>query len=195
MSNFKDILRDMQERGMKVPNDKVTIQIPQAETIFHNAMSYFLTLEGVRYEPQQEYSKIIDWLKDNQGKGLFMYGNCGRGKTKLSRYVLPAIILKYCRRIVSYYDVTELDTKVDEALKRHLLSIDDIGTETVAVNYGKKRMPFAEIMDAVEKSDKLIIITSNLNGEDLAEKYGERVIDRIRSTCVRVPFVGASLRK
>ena len=194
-NSFASVFDDMKDRGMKIPTDKVFIKIPESSTILDNAMNYFLSLQGYKYVPQPEYALVAKWLADNEGKGLFMYGNCGRGKTILGRYAIPAILLKYCRKVVSCYDIGELDSKIYEALKMHLLSIDDIGTETVAVNYGKKRMPFSEIMDTAEKYGKLVIITSNLNHEDLISRYGERVIDRIKATTTRILFEGKSLRK
>lgn len=195
MPNFNETLESMRSLGMKAPSERVHIQIPEAEAILHNAMRYFLSFQGIEYKPQPEYIQVAEWLKNNQGRGLFMYGNCGRGKTMLGRYVIPAILLKYSRKIVNCYDVGELDTKIDEALKLHILSIDDVGVDTVAVNYGKRRVPFAELIDASEKYGKLMIITSNLNAGDLIDRYGDRVIDRIKATCVRIPFVGESLRR
>ncbi|MCD8261772.1 MAG: hypothetical protein LUD15_10000 [Bacteroides sp.] len=189
------ICQEMALLGIKVPSDKVFIKIPDAENVLDNAMRYFLGLEGKAYVKLPEYKEIAEWLTDNQDRGLFLYGNCGRGKTLLGRYVLPAILLKYCRKIVNCFDLPELDRNIDQALKLHLLSIDDISNETVSVYYGKRRMAFPEIIDTVEKYGKLVIITSNLTVKDLTERYGDRVLDRIKSTCKLVVFEGESPRE
>lgn len=65
----------------------------------------------------------------------------------------------------------------------------------MSVEYGNKRVYFAEIMDIVEKQNKLIIVNSNLTGAKFKEKYGERILDRIIATTHRIEFKGNSLRK
>jgi DNA replication protein DnaC len=72
--------------------------------------------------------------------------------------------------------------------------LDDIGTEDIAVSFGNKRAAFSEIMDAAEKKGKLVIITTNLQKEEIVQRYKERVYDRIISTTKRIKFSGNSLR-
>lgn len=192
---FNSLFDEMKQHGMKLPVDRVGIAVPQAEAVMKHALSYFLSLEGRRLEWLPEYAKVCQWLEGNEGRGLFLYGNCGRGKSLLCRYVLPAILLRYCRKVVSVYDMQELNHDIDTALRKHLLSLDDVGTEEVSVKYGERRLAFAEVMDAAEKSGKLVIVSTNLNEAELRERYGDRVLDRIRSTTVRIKFVGQSLRR
>ena len=196
MAGVNRILEEMKAHGMKVPNEKVNIAIPNAEKVFKNALSYFIGLEnGKQAEFLPEYQSVAKWLENNEGRGLFLYGNCGRGKTIIAQYVVPAILLKYCRKVVACYDAQEMNEKLNEVLQRKLLCIDDIGTEDVSVVYGNKRLAFLEVVDAAEKQGKLLIVTSNLNHEQLVEKYGDRAMDRIRATTKRILFVGDSLRR
>ena len=88
-----------------------------------------------------------------------------------------------------------MNSKPDEILSYHIIYIDDIGTENISNIYGNKRIPFMELCDAVEQKGKLLICSTNLTLDELAEKYGERTIDRLRATTKVVPFVGQSLRK
>lgn len=194
MSSFKEAFDEMRMHNMAIPIDKVSISVPEAKRVLMNAMSYFLSLEGKSLQWLSEYEEIAEWLSDNQGRGLFMFGNCGRGKSLLGRFVIPAILLKYCRKVVKVYNVQEMNTVPDEVLSKHILSIDDIGTEEVSNSFGNKRMIFGEVMDLAEKEGKLIIISSNLNLQDLQGKYGDRIADRIKSTTTRVLFKGGSLR-
>ena len=196
MDEVNRILEEMKAHGMKVPNEKVNIAIPNAEKVFKNALSYFIGMEnGKQAQLLPEYQSVAKWLENNEGRGLFLYGNCGRGKTIIAQYVVPAILLKYCRKVVACYDAQEMNEKLNEVLQRKLLCIDDIGTEDVSVVYGNKRLAFLEVVDAAEKQGKLLIVTSNLNHEQLVEKYGERAMDRIRATTKRILFVGDSLRR
>lgn len=194
MSSFEEVYNQMKQHAMKVPEDRVFIKIPDAETILSNAFMYFLGKEEKSLCWQPEYVEIANWLSDNKGRGLFMYGNCGRGKSLLGRYIIPAILMKYARKVVSTFDVQEMNANLDLALSKHILSLDDIGTEEMTNTYGNKRLAFAEIMDAAEKHGKLIIISTNLQPSEIQAKYGDRVLDRIIATTKRIPFNGKSLR-
>jgi DNA replication protein DnaC len=116
------------------------------------------------------------------------------GKSLLARYVIPALMLKYNRKVVSVYDTNTMNANIDEVLSKKIICIDDVGTEDISVKYGEKRLAFAEVMDNVEKKRCLIIATSNLTMDEILERYGERVLDRIKSTTKRVVFTGKSFR-
>ena len=49
-------------------------------------------------------------------------------------------------------------------------------------------------MDNAEKNGNLVIVSTNLDREGLENLYGSRVIDRIRSTMIAIPFNGKSMR-
>lgn len=194
MKDFEQIYDMMKLQGMKLPSEKVFIRIPEAKIILTNALKYFLSIESREMIWLPEYNEITNWLLDNQGRGLFLYGNCGRGKSLLSRYVLPAIILKYCNKVVSVFDIQDMNKDIDLVMSKHIVSLDDIGTEEISVSYGNKRLAFAEIMDSVEKKGKLVIVSTNLSINDITARYGDRILDRIKSTTTRVLFEGNSLR-
>ena len=122
-------------------------------------------------------------------------GRCGLGKSLIGMRILPLVINAICHKIVSCYDAQDLNVKPDDVLQKHLVYIDDIGTEGISNIYGNKRIPFSELCDAAEKKGKLLIITTNLDVSSLAQKYGERTIDRLRAVTKRVAFFGDSLRK
>ena len=113
----------------------------------------------------------------------------------LTRYVIPAIILKYHNKVVHSFDMTELNKEPDKVLAKHLIAIDDIGTEDISIRFGEKRSVVPEILDAAEKYGKLLLLTSNLGGEDLIKKYGNRTFDRILAVTKRIEFNGKSFRE
>ena len=45
----------------------------------------------VKYQHLAEYDTVVRWLSDTKGKGLFLIGNCGRGKSIIVTGVLPLI--------------------------------------------------------------------------------------------------------
>lgn len=191
MKNFNEIIGLMREHGISVPDEKVYIKINNAKENSISILSQFC--ENPIWQP--EYDNICEWLTSNNGKGLFLYGDCGRGKTIWGKYVIPAMLLYFHNKVVKTYSIQEMNNDIDEILKRKLIMLDDIGTEDMMVRYGEKRLAFAEIVDMAEKQSKLLIVTSNLNADELRVKYGERVIDRIKGTMHRVLFKGSSLRK
>lgn len=191
MKNFNEIIGLMREHGISVPDEKVYIKINNAKENSISILSQFC--ENPIWQP--EYDSICEWLTSNNGKGLFLYGDCGRGKTIWGKYVIPAMLLYFHNKVVKTYSIQEMNNDIDEILKRKLIMLDDIGTEDIMVRYGEKRLAFAEIVDMAEKQSKLLIVTSNLNADELRVKYGERVIDRIKGTMHRVLFKGSSLRK
>lgn len=195
MKCFRDIADEMRRHEMNLPSPRVEIRIPEAEDVLRQALAFFLEQNGHTLQWLPEYAEVGRWLAGNEGRGLFLFGSCGRGKSMLCRYVLPAILFGYYRRVVSVFDTVEMNSRIDYVLSRHIISLDDIGTEEVSYQYGNKRLAFAEIMDAAEKHNKLLIISTNLSVEEIRSRYGERVLDRIRSTTRRVLFEGKSLRK
>lgn len=191
---FDNVLKSMKDHKMKMPADRIQIRISGARKILFNAMKYFVGMEGKEFVWLPEYDQVALWLENNEGKGLFLYGNCGRGKSILGRFALPAILLKYCGKVVSVCDMQEMNKNLDAVLKKHIISLDDVGTEELSVKYGDRRMAFAEIIDAAEKETKLLLVSSNLDDIGIKERYGDRILDRVRSTTKRILFTGDSLR-
>lgn len=189
---FENTIGDLlRSHNMPTPPIRVHIRIPDAAAVLQRAFYWTCSRMGIQYRPHPAYIQVADWLSDNHGLGLFMYGKCGQGKTLLAKYVLPAILLYYVKPrglVVNYYDMTEANRKIDEILEKHIIALDDVGTESTSVIYGNKRNAFDEIMDQVEKNGKLVIITSNLTFEELSARYESRVIDRIIATTRRILF-------
>ena len=189
--DFEQLHEEMKIHGMPVPKQRHRIAIDNSKEIMKNTLQYFVGFEGKNAEWIEQYDQVADWLSDSKGRGLFMYGDCGLGKSLLGRYVLPAIILKYSRKVVSVYSMSEVNKLIDQVISMPFISLDDVGVEEVINDFGNKRSAFAEIIDEVEKKGKMIIISTNLQ----VRKYGDRIMERIISTTYRVKFYGKSLRK
>lgn len=194
MSNFDDLMAQMQCHNMKTRIEREKVCLPNAKQLLHSTMSDFLKTEGKPLQWLPEYDQVANWLTDNRGRGIFLYGNCGRGKSLLTRQVLPAIFLSQLRKVVNVYDIQDMNRELDILLTKRFIALDDIGTEEVINHFGNKRMAFAEVIDVAEKQGKLLIISSNLQQQELLERYGQRVVDRLKAITQRVLFVGKSLR-
>lgn len=194
---FKNLVSQMRDTGYPQEIDRVQISIPNAEKRLRGGLQYVVNMKsGCNAEwNEHNYRPIVDWMTDNKGKGLLMFGGCGLGKSVIGMYILPLLIKDVHKKVVNIFSAQELNKKIDEILKLHIIYVDDIGTEDNLNSYGNKRMPFAELCDDAEKKGKLLILTTNLSIDELTERYGDRVVDRLIATTKAVPFTGDSLRK
>ena len=194
---FKKLVSQMRDTGYPQEIDRVQINIPNAEKRLRGGLQYVVNMKsGCNAEwNEHNYRPIVDWMTDNKGKGLLMFGGCGLGKSVIGMYILPLLIKDVHKKVVNIFSAQELNKNIDEILKLHIIYIDDIGTEDNLNSYGNKRMPFAELCDAAEKKGKLLILTTNLSIDELTQRYGDRVVDRLIATTKAVPFTGDSLRK
>lgn len=198
--DFKQIIRRFENGEEQFLADKVRIRIPDAEQRLRGGLDYFVNHYSNGETPratwsEKNYRPIVDWMNDNKGKGLLMTGRCGTGKSLIGKHILPLLMQDACRKIVTVFNAQELNTKIDNILKLHIICIDDIGTEEISKSYGNVRCTFSELCDAAEQKGKLLIITTNLTAKELEEKYGERTLDRLKAITKFVPFDGNSLRK
>lgn len=173
---------------------KVSIHIDNAKLLLCNGLKYYCG-EGAVW--QQEYEEVAEWLTDNKGRGLWLCGECGRGKTLIGAKILPVLFNFYHfpHKTISLYDAKDLNSKFDDIVKKHIIYIDDVGKESVNVNYGNRNLRFPDIVDEAEKKGKLLMFTTNLSQEKMVEKYGERTVDRLRAITKKIVFRGKSLRK
>ena len=106
------------------------------------------------------------------------------------------IFHKVKNKYFNLYNATDMHKHIDEILNKNnrFIVIDDIGAEGIIKDYGTERNYFAEIMDAVEKQGKLIIITSNLPNKESFKSYGERTWERIKATTKPILFNFESMR-
>lgn len=190
--NFKKVSDYLFETGNIERPDYVYVGIPDAKKMLMKGIQFFTNNKGV-WLP--EYDAIADWLEGNNGRGLFCIGAVGRGKTLICTKVIPALLNWYHRKVVSIYDAQQMNANVDDVLSKHIVCVDDLGTEKESVKFGERRMAFAELADAAEKKGKLLIITTNMSLNELREKYSERVVDRLRAITKAVLFDGKSLRE
>lgn len=194
--DYAEIFRQMKVEGYPVPAQRPRIAIPNARQELEDAMTAILSSMGEQLVWLPEYNRVADWLSDNHGKGLFMFGNCGRGKSLLARYAIPAIIRAFSRRIVSVVDCGSQQVNIDEILRRKLIVLDDVGVEVDRIDYGTRRNIVVEAINkAQDDPATMLIMSSNLSGDAIRDRYGDRIYDRVKYLCYRVAFNGQSLRK
>ncbi len=190
--NFNNVIERLSDTTYKPMPQLVRIQIPKAKEYLKQGLTYFC---GSKAEWNDDYGKIAEWLSDNKGKGLMLVGDCGIGKSLIGMRILPLLLNHFCRKVVTICTATELNKKPNEVINKHIVYIDDVGTEDVSNIYGNKRIPFTEMVDAAERDGKLLMFSTNLDDEHLSAKYGDRTIDRLHAITRKITIHGKSLRK
>jgi len=191
MVDFKKAIDNLKDLGFNPDPQRVMIKIPDARNEIWNGLKYYI--KDAQWLP--EYDEIANWCEDNQGRGLLLMGNCGLGKSLICGRILPVLLNSCCHKVIYQANAQQLNTDIDSVLQKHIIYLDDIGTESMAVKFGEKRLAFAELVDEAEKKGKLLIITTNLSTDEISAKYGIRVLDRLHAITKSVLIVGKSLRK
>ena len=159
------------------------------------------------FEVIKEYaSNVVENL--NQGLGLIIKGPVGTGKTTVAIAIMKEAV-KYKKspyfismislldKLMSFRDQEERYEFEQRIQNCPLLVLDDLGGEYIGKNKEESWM-LKRIMSIIaerHQRSKSIIITTNLPIKELAERYDQRAIDRIRSTNQIITLLGESLRK
>ena len=189
--DFKATVSLFAKRNMILQPERMHISVPDAREVLDAGLRHFL---GNGYKWLNEYDQVADWLTDNRGLGLLCMGNCGRGKTTICLQVLPCIIHHYFHKIVSIYLAREMNRQYAEVMQHYLFVIDDIGREEPYQEYGNRFNVLPDLVDDCERRGKLLITTTNCTTTELADKYGERTLSRLKATTRLVVFAGEDLR-
>ena len=140
-----------------------------------------------------------------EGRGLWLYGDVGTGKTTLAMLVSKTAL--EAGRSVAIYSLPRLLAEIRDTYEegsRHsytglldrlaevdLLHIDDVGTE--------KTSPWVleqlyAIVNARYEEQRSIVLTTNLDREALAEQINPRTVSRLEEMCEELPLFGADHR-
>lgn len=212
MAMMDDIIRQQRKGGGFKGDAKVRWTLQDADVLLMRGLAYAIG-PGAQWLP--EYDAVADWLADNRGKGLMCIGDCGRGKTVITRDILPLVFRNYIQihdmrddywyhPVYSYYQAKELKSRWDEIVRGKVICIDDVGTEPIAKVYGETHNYFSELVDLCNDRDKLLICSTNLTQAQLfgGEEDGivyparcdQRTFSRLVGNTVRVYFEGEDLR-
>jgi DNA replication protein DnaC len=142
----------------------------------------------------------------DRGRGLWLFGDVGTGKTTLAMLVAKAALER--GRSVAIYSLPRLlnevrrtydegsDSSYVELLDRlaevDLLHVDDLGAE--------KSSPWVleqlyAIVNARYEAERSMVITTNLDREALVEQVTERTVSRLEEMCEVIPVFGSDHRQ
>ena len=151
------------------------------------------------------FTEDIDSQLD-QGRGLWLMGDVGTGKTTLAMIVSKAAA--EAGRSVAIYSMPRLLARIrrtydsepgedsyleffDRLTSVDLLHIDDLGAE--------KRSDWVleqlyAIVDERYQSQRSVVVTSNQDYSQLKSEIGDRVVSRLTEMCEELPLYGPDLR-
>ena len=154
--------------------------------------------------------KAAKWLLGKNRSGLFLYGAaCGTGKTTLANamctlvnYIFDSVFSSERKTVyrTTAINLVKMYSDNPEQYKRlanqELLFVDDLGTEPASIKiYGNEFSPVTELIYNRYEKQQWTIVTSNLSDEQIKERYGARIDDRIREMFDKIHFQGQSYRK
>jgi DNA replication protein DnaC len=164
--------------------------------------------DGIAPDVLDAVREFADQVEDrlDSGRGLWLMGDVGTGKTTLAMLVSKAAA--EAGRTVAIYSLPRLLARIrrtydgepgedsyleffDRLTSVDLLHIDDLGAE--------KRSDWVleqlyAIVDERYQSQRSMVVTSNLDPDQLKEQIGSRVVSRLAEICRELPLWGEDRR-
>jgi DNA replication protein DnaC len=154
----------------------------------------------------------LDILDNN--KGLYIWGDCGVGKTHVAYAIFAKLSYKYFKdnggssnywtSTIGFWHWQEIlrllrpssDPKkeswtVKEDFNPKILIIDDLGSEK-ATDWSIEQMYY--LINLRYENMKPLVITSNFSLKELGEKVGDRIPSRIAEMCEVIKLKGKDRR-
>ena len=152
--------------------------------------------------------RFVDRIDDNldAGRGLWLFGSVGTGKTTLAMlvsrhaheagrsvaiYSLPRLLTE----IRATYDdarTTSHDDLIDRLIAVDLLQIDDVGAEKTSEWVLEE---LYTIVNGRYENERSIVVTTNLERDELAAQITERTVSRLEEMCEVLPLWGDDARR
>ena len=164
---------------------------------------------------QTNIRKLAEYLTaENPKFGIMFCGTCGNGKTTLMyafqsamNYLSNTDLFDEDRRNgfkswLCVVDAKEVQTyarditKFNELKGRDMLAIEDMGREaTEVLDYGIVLNPVIDLLESRYNKQAFTLITTNLTGKEIREKYGSRIADRFNEMMEVIIFENDTYRK
>ena len=153
----------------------------------------------------KRYVRDLDANLD-AGRGLWFYGSVGTGKTTLAMLVSRAAL--DAGRSVAIYSLPRLLAEIratfeTDSERSHLdllerlaavdlLHVDDVGAERTS-DWVLEQL--YAIVNARYEDERSVMITTNLERDELVDQIRERTVSRLEEMCTLVPLYGEDARR
>lgn len=158
------------------------------------------------------WGKCVSWLKralsaeSRVSDGVGLIGPPGTGKTTLLAATCHTATRGLGQRNCEFYDARKLVTwlkaqdqpayersaRMNKISQQELLFIDDLGVEST---HDWDKQLITELFESRYATGLGTCFTTNLQPQDLAERYSDRTADRMEQTIELIPMVGKSHRQ
>lgn len=171
----------------------------------------FAKLRFANLEETPKLHELIgQYLEDYRarvGRGLFLWGNIGAGKTATASIVGSEVAERYLDNLlmINWADALNtikesFDTKADHPGKSLLKRMKSIGLLIVDDIHQEKgsdwvREQFFIVINTRYNNGLPTIITSQWPLEDVGQRYGQQIESRLAETCQVIEFTGEDRRK
>lgn len=167
-------------------------------------------------DTRQHILSAAKWLATPTAKfGLMLCGLYGNGKTTLAKAISHLVEYvtereygfthRSCMEIITAKNICRLCAAgekfkdqldaYDRLFKAPMLIIDDLGEEPKEIMvYGMIHTPLIDILSERYSRQLLTIITTNLNTDEINDKYGPRIYDRFCEMLTIIVFENESYR-
>ena len=141
------------------------------------SFSEYLSNQGLNVDKDKN---VIDYIDMNRNKAIRYYimGKVGTGKTLLAKQICfwrKKLFVKITPDNISKITSEDIFSWYENM---DVIIFDDLGAEMLSERE-KTGNILLTISRYLENSDKGLIITTNLNSDDLKEYYSDRIFDRI----------------
>ena len=184
---FAQAIKDLRGTGFEITPATPHFQMAEAEKQLRAAAGAICAQRGQAFNWRTEYAKVAQWLSDNNGRGLLLMGGTGNGKTLMLDAVAAVMLVKlkvFCNKVAAC-DIANV-TQLRKACAQRFSILDD---------FGARKSIAEEFVYSIEAAGSLGMISTNLDPTMIKQRYGERVIDRLRGGFFTVHFGGDSFRK
>jgi len=218
MNTMADIIAKNWRRKHFDFNDENLIRELKKELFSYVQNSFFdpqTNLPVLTDDDKKNLSSVFYWLIGNcnhliYNKAPLFSGFFGTGKSVTMKGIIKFINNHYSHDVmlggitnpiyILSQDMANAfkdnDTVLINKIKScSILAIDDLGYEAKTVqHFGTEAMPFVEIIMSRYDKRKTTLITTNMKMDDIGEKYGWQVYDRIKQMSFLIQFKGNSKR-
>lgn len=146
---------------------------------------------------KENLQKVAHWLIKSSKRGLLLTGTMGNGKTTTLTCIKR--LFGWKAKIVDsdeIYNLCKANNGILPNFSEPILLIDDLGTEPSRCTiYGDDYYPLAKLISHRYRMMLTTIIATNLRMEEIEERYGPRVVDRMEEEYDAIIYSRVSYRK
>lgn len=215
LPDAKELMSQLLRQRTTAHAFRLPLAVEDAYCLLYSAYEVEVERRGRTLQMDEDTTRIVGevahHLTGPQPNGLLFCGTTGNGKTTLAlalqnavewlraRGKLPTVFMQYDLDTVRFVEARHVaatyKTTKTRLMSIGVLAIDDVGTEPAeVVDYGNVIEPITELLEARYARGLFTLVTTNLTGQELRQRYGVRLVDRMNEMMHVVVFKNGSFR-